>query len=256
MKNKKLSYNTSKVITNKKLRNELSLNECALAIYLNGFNSYFVKLAMSLEEGHEQEMFNGSVETPFELDLIYEELLTACHEGELYAASRERHPNSEIHESQIFVHVDDLIEWLLKTKREGKNLVPSCLAYLCSWPELFEFYDSDCVKPEGAMCPTPSLALYIGENLPDESAPTAVLIHKNKKLRRENAMLKKALEENSPTKHSLLAVIAAQDEILRSTYITQEQRVYAIEDALANKGNSIRKRTIEKILPMARATMG
>ncbi|HHI4957637.1 TPA: hypothetical protein ACP5S6_004572 [Vibrio parahaemolyticus] len=252
-----------KVITNEKLKGELSVYECALAIYLNGWSPFDAQAEMDLREKHEQE-FLGYI--AFEFDTIFTNVLSACIDLSLPVQSSYRAGERSLHVRELYIAIDDFVDWLLKTEFCGKNLVPSSLAVECSYSELFQFYDeNDAINNiEGSdiMKPTRELALYIGELDKDPAKSEAMLRKENSELKRDISRLKKDTEKRDsiingqlPRESMMLTFISRVTELLlfggtkgKGLFHTEEEIIDEIEILNEDRVNKISKRTSQSIL--------
>lgn len=203
------------IITNKTLSNELTLHEAALAIYMN-FWDYDADIC--LDHDRNEHHYSKPPGVEFKFDIIYQDLLTSCCEGELPIASVGRILGDTIPESLITVTLDDLVNWILKKQYQGERLVSSSLAESCSFSELFQFYD-DGTQPNHAennisLKPTQGLALFYGELEPEEPQSMAAVKRELKLARQEIRRLESALKKNDellegkfPKEVTLLKVI-------------------------------------------------
>ncbi|NOI69619.1 hypothetical protein [Vibrio owensii] len=217
----------SRVSTNKKLLNELSIQEAALAIFLNGWNAMDFDCLSHIRDEFNEKSWLGE---EFEYDVIYQTVLTACCDGSLQIANASRLGIVTIPEHLVAIEIDDLVNWILKTKIKGENLVPSHLASICSFSELFQFYDKDLAATgyykSATLKPTPGLALFFGEDISDDPQSKVALKRELKEAKREVSRLnrkllkmEKFMDYKYPTEQSLLKCIAMfHDTTLNGTY--------------------------------------
>ncbi|HCG5954460.1 TPA: hypothetical protein NJ081_002915, partial [Vibrio parahaemolyticus] len=182
---------------------------------------------------------------PYKYDEIYDEVFTACVDGSLRIANSARLGMVPIPDYYIYIDIDDLVNWMLVQKRDGGNLVPSCLASACSFSELFQFYDKDSeakgIYKECEHNPTPELALFFGEIESEEPSSIAVLQRELKLARQEisrlNNVLQKTnalLERKSPKVFTLCQAIAElHDILLNGTY--NKPRMYQTDESLIDE---------------------
>lgn len=203
------------VMTTKKLKNELTLKEAALAIFTNGWDQDSWEVEAHLKEEYEHFGWHFG---PYKYDEIYDEVFTACVDGSLRIANSARLGMVPIPDYYIYIDIDDLVNWMLVQKRDGENLVPSCLASACSFSELFQFYDKDSeakgIYKESKRNPTPDLALYFGDRVSKDSQALVALQRELKLARQEISRLESALKKNDelfegkfPKEATLLKII-------------------------------------------------
>lgn len=274
MSNKKLhsskiqDLDSPQIITNLTLSNELSLRDAALAIYMNDWG---FQAEICLEHDRQEHNFSKPPWEEFAFDIIYMRLLTACCDGSLRIASTERILSDTIPENLITVSFDELLLWLLENKYKGERLVPSSLAKLCSFRELFQFHnykDPELLPDdEHILKPKPGLALYIGELEGAEPVSEAEykkriadLTRQLKLSKKEKEKLESFIQWNLPSESKLLTLIVRLVNLLisggtrgKGLFHTEEDVINEIETFYSGYTNKVSKRYMQDIFAKSKS---
>lgn len=251
-----------RITTDKKLLNELSLDEATAAIFCNGWTLIdFDFLSYMREEFEEKSWLDGM----FEYDIIYQKILTACCDGSLHIANASRIGTATIPEHLVTIEIDDLVFWILNTKLKGESLVPTSLASSCSFSEQFQFFDEELdatgYYETATLKPAPGLALFFGRDIKGDPQPKTDLKREIKEAKREisrlNSQLQKMekfMDHKYPTELSLLKCIAMLHDIVlngthdkKNMFRTNEEIYLVLEEKYKGELSYLGSRKLQEI---------
>ncbi|EJG2229774.1 hypothetical protein BS007_RS17105 [Vibrio parahaemolyticus] len=256
------------ILTHKKLQDELSLVEAALALSLNGWGDFELSIQSEINSANEQIQITRDGTPDLSFASYYSSLLSACLDGEINIANKNRLDVDPIPEQLVVIKIDDLVDWIRHNKIFGQGFVPSSLAERCSFHEQFTFYTPDMKndEQEGAEAkPTQMLALHNDLARTTDCDDVTQLKYLLRQAEKENEALKMQIDKlheyesgEKPSKKSILRVIAGLRHLILKgrdgkggDFKTQDELSHYLIDKIGEKQSMPSKRTIDSIFSNA-----